>query len=229
VDKRFLVILGVLVVIFGVIVATSGGSKNNSGGNSSGGQTTNHVIGQGQTGVKLQEYGDYECPICGAYYQPLKQLQTQFDKEIHFQFSNLPLTSIHKNAFSAARAAEAAGMQNKYWQMHDMLYENQDPTGASGWVASNNVLDDYFVGFAKQLGLDINKFKTDYGSTKVNDSINADLNAFSKTGQDTATPTFFLDGKYLSNDNFTDPQTGRPSVDRMAAVINQEIAKKKSQ
>lgn len=224
-DKRFLGIIGILVVAFILIIAFSGGN-NGSGGKNGGGQATNHVEGQGSTGVKLVEYGDYECPICGSYYQPLKQLQSQFDKQIYFQFRNLPLVSIHKNAFSAARAAEAAGMQNKFWQMHDLLYDNQDPTGQSGWVASNDALNQYFVGYAKQLGLDTNKFKTDFASKAVNDAINADSNAFSKTGQEMATPTFFLDGKYIANTNFSDPQTGRPDVARMSNVINREIAAK---
>jgi protein-disulfide isomerase len=228
VDRRFLAILGLFVVIFAAFVIF-GGSKNNSNNSSGSGKTTNHVIGQGTTGVKLQEYGDFECPICGIYYQPLKQLQAQFDKEIFFQFSNLPLVSIHKNAFAAARAAEAADKQGKYWQMHDMLYDNQDPSGASGWVASNDALNQYFVGFAKQLGLDVNKFKSDFASTAVNDAVNADLAAFHKTGQDQATPTFFLDGKYVSNSEFSDPKTGQPSLDKMVARINQEIAAKKNQ
>lgn len=227
-DRRFLTILGILVLVFIGIVAFAGGSnKNNSSGSNA--QPTNHVEGQGQAGVKLVEYGDYECPICGAYYQPLKDMQSKFDNQIYFQFRNLPLTSIHKNAFAGARAAEAAGLQGKYWQMHDLLYENQDPTGAGGWVASNNPLSDFFSGYAKQLGLDLNKFKSDYASSKVNDAITADLNAFSKTNQAMATPTFFLDGKYISNDKFSDPQTGRPSVDAMSQVINAEIAKKKAQ
>jgi protein-disulfide isomerase len=226
-DKRFLIILGALVVIFGAIIAFSGGSKKDSGGtNNSGAQPTNHIEGQGQKGVKLVEYGDFECPICGIYYQPLKQLQTQFDKDITFQFRNLPLISIHKNAFAAARAAEAAAEQGKYWQMHDALYDNQDPSGQSGWVASNDALNQYFVDFAKQIGLNETKFKSDYASSKVNDAVNADLAAFGETHQQQATPTFFLDGKYLSNSEFSDAKTGQPSLTKMADVINKEIAAK---
>lgn len=225
-DRRFLAILGVLVIIFIGYLVFAGNSDSNGTGNSA--LATNHIEGQGQSGVKLVEYGDYECPVCGAYYQPLKQLQAKFDKDIYFQFRNLPLTSLHKNAFAGARAAEAAGKQNKYWQMHDLLYENQDPTGASGWVASNSPLDDFFAGYAKKLNLDVSKFKTDYTSSAVNDAINADLAAFDKTGQDKATPAFFLDGKFINNSNFTDPQTGQPSVDKMSAVIQKAIDAKKS-
>jgi protein-disulfide isomerase len=173
----------------------------------------------------LLEYGDFECPICYAYYQPVKQVTAQYNDQIQFQFKNLPLTQLHKNAFSAARAAEAAGMQGKYWEMHDKLYETQDPTGQGGWVVSNNPLNDYFVTYASGIGLDIAKFKADYGSQKVNDTINADLADFNKTGLDMATPTFFLNGAYVPNEKLTDPSTGQPSVEKFSAVINAEIAK----
>src|SRR5581483_9854146 len=176
---------------------------------------------------KLVEYGDYECPICGLYYAPVKQVVAQFSNQIYFQFRNLPLTSIHKNAFAGARAAEAAGLQGKYWQMHDKLYDNQDPEGASGWVASDNPLS-YFTQFAQQIGLNVNQFKSDYASEKVNNYITADLNAFSKTGQEQATPTFFLDGKYIPNTKLSDPTTGQPSVQKFTQVLNAEIAKKKN-
>jgi len=171
------------------------------------------------------EYGDYECPVCGIYYSTVKQVAAQFSNDIYFQFRNLPLTQIHKNAFAAARAAEAAGLQDKFWEMHDLLYENQDPTGQNGWVASNDPLT-FFTPYAKQLGLNTTQFNSDYASDKVNNAISADLTAFGKTGQQEATPTFFIDGTYVPNTELTDSKTGQPSVDKFAAVINAEIAKK---
>lgn len=233
-DKRFLGILAVIVVVFVAIFAISQGSGNNSGGGSGNNQPTNHVQGQGKSGVKLVEYGDYECPICGEYYQPLKAVYAQFQDEIYFQFRNLPLSQIHPNAFAGARAAEAAGMQGKYFQMHDQLYENQDPTGQSGWVAAHDPLDNYFVKFAQNIGLNIAKFKTDYSSEQANDAINADLNAFSKTGQQMATPAFFLDGKYLDNTKLGVQGTtayqlnSSATVANFAKLINAEIAQKQS-
>jgi protein-disulfide isomerase len=186
------------------------------------------VEGKNAKGVTLIEYGDYECPICGAYYQPLKDAVAQYSNDIHFQFRNLPLTSIHQNAFAGARAAEAASLQGKFWQMHDKLYENQDRTGASGWVASRDPLNEYFVNFAKQIGLNIDQFKTDYASGKVNDVINADLAEFRKTGQEQATPTFFMNGTYLPNGGLVDAQ-GNPSADKIGAAIKAEIDKKSNQ
>jgi protein-disulfide isomerase len=223
-DKRFLGILAVIIIIFiGVFALTQKSSSNGSsgsGGNSP--QTTKHITGEGAKGVTLVEWGDYECPICGAYYQPVKQVVDQYKSDIFFQFKNLPLTSIHQNAFAAARAAEAAGLQNKYWQMHDKLYETQN-----AWSSSSDPLST-FTSYAQQLGLNVNQFKADYASSKVNDAINADLAAFKKTGQDQATPTFFLNGKYVPNTTFSDPQTGEPSVTKMSQAIQAEINKQAS-
>ncbi len=221
-DKRFLSILAGLVVIFGAIFVFSqhSSNKSSSGSTTSGSKATRHIEGAGAKGVTLVEYGDYECPICGAYYQPLKQVQTQTSKDIYFQFSNLPLVQIHPNAFAGARAAEAADLQGKFWQMHDKLYENQ-----TAWAQATNPLE-FFKGYAKDIGLDVTKFASDYSSSTANDRINADLAAFGKTGQQQATPTFFLDGKVLDNKDVSNPQTGAPDVNKFVAVINAEIAKK---
>jgi protein-disulfide isomerase len=224
-DRRFLSILGGIIAIFIIIFAVTQHSSNNSSdgnGGGSGGQATKHVEGQGSAGVTLVEYGDYECPICEAYYQPLKTAVTPLLPQIHFQFRNLPLTAIHPNAFAAARAAEAAGYQNKYWQMHDKLYENQN-----SWVTASN-LQSLFDTYARQIGMNISKFNADYASAKVNDAINADLAEFKKTGKEQATPTFFLNGRYISNTDLSDPSTGQPDPNKITQAIQNEINKKKS-
>lgn len=219
-DRRFLGILGAIVIIFIVIfaVASGGGSNNNGGSGST--KATSHIEGQGKAGVTLVEYGDYQCPICEQYYLPLKDAVSQYSDQIHFQFRNLPLTSVHPNAFAAARAAEAAGLQNKYWQMHDKLYENQN-----GWAPLSDP-KTAFDQYAGAIGLNITKFDSDYASSQVNGAINADLAAFSKTGQEMATPTFFLDGKVVSNGDLIDKTTGLPTADKIGAVIKAEIDKK---
>src|SRR5205809_412623 len=73
----------------------------------------------------LVEYGDYECPHCGAAYPVVKQLQSHFGRDMLFVFRNFPLAEIHPHALSAAYVAEAAGLQRKFWKLHDMIYENQ--------------------------------------------------------------------------------------------------------
>lgn len=187
------IILVIVLVLVGVFVFTSHKDNGSSSGAISG--TTNHVEGKGSTGVTLVEYGDYQCPYCQEYYSTVKQVETQYDSQITFQFRNFPLTSIHQNAFAAARAAEAAAKQGKFWQMHDLLYENNDPNGASGWVASNTPTT-YFNQFATQLGLNLAQFQTDYASEAVNTAINADMAEGNKLGI-TGTPTFYLDGKQV--------------------------------
>lgn len=222
-DKRFLGIIGALVIIFVGIFAISQKSSNTGTTNNTGVQATNHVEGQNHKNVTLVEYGDYQCPICEAYYLPLKQAAAQYSNDIHFQFRNLPLTAIHQNAFAGARAAEAASKQNKFWEMHDKLYENQ-----SQWVNASTPLD-LFNNFAQQIGLNVNQFKTDYVSSAVNDAINADLAAFNKTGKDKATPTFFLNGQYLPNTGLVDPQTGAPTADKIGATLKAAIDQKTKQ
>ena len=108
-----------------------------------------------------------------------------------FQFRHLPLTQIHNNAFAASRAAEAAGKQGKFWEMYDMLYQNQE-----AWSEENNPKPT-FEDYATELKLDIDKFRTDYSAKSTNDVINADIAAFKKTGAAMQTPTFFLDGKRI--------------------------------
>lgn len=219
-DKRFLSIIGILIIVFGGIFIISQHSSNKNGGSDNSGQPTSHIEGQGAKGVTLIEYGDYECPICGEFYQPMKQVFADNSANIYFQFRNLPLVSLHKNAFAAARAAEAAGLQNKYWQMHDKLYTNQ-----SEWSGANDPLS-FFQTYAGEIGLNASQFNSDYSSGKVNSAINADLAAFAKTGQEQATPTFFLDGKVLNNTDFIDTQTGTISVDKFNQTIAQEIKAK---
>jgi len=111
-------------------------------------------------------------------------------------------------------------LQNKYWEMHDKLYENQNE-----WSASSSALD-VFSKYAQQIGLDINRFKQDYSSSQVNGAINSDLAAFKITNQDQATPTFFVNGRYVPNSEFVDPQTGAPTAASIAKLIQSEIAKK---
>ena len=220
-SKRFLLVLFACVVGLGLIFwLTSGNSSTSSSSNT---PPTNHVEGEGKDSVTLVEYGDYECPICYAYYPVVKQVAAKYNTDIYFQFRNLPLTQIHKNAFAGARAAEAASLQGKFWQMHDLLYENQDPNGQTGWVAANNPLS-YFVSYAQQLGLNTNKFQQDYDSDTVNNLINADLSAFNKTGNEMATPTFFLDGKKLDNTQLT--VNNAPDLGKFSAIIDTEIAAK---
>jgi protein-disulfide isomerase len=217
-SKQFLGVLVIVILVFVGIFALSG-KKNTTGGTAGGSSTlTQHIEGQGKAHVTLVEYGDYQCPFCGEYFPTVKQVQAEFDQQIFFQFRNFPLTSIHQNAFAAARAAEAAAMQNKFWEMHDALYETQTQWSAAGDPTS------FFDQYATQLGLNSTQFKQDYASGKVNDLINADTAEGNKLSIQ-GTPTFYLDGKALNSNQLID-SSSKPSVSAFAKLINAEIAKK---
>jgi len=212
VDKRFWGILIVIVLVFGGIFIASNNNKNNTADSSSTSTPTNHIEGQDKDKVTLVEYGDYQCPYCAEYYPVVNQIATAYAPYITFQFRNLPLTSLHPNAFAGARAAESAGLMGKFWQMHDLLYQESSAYYASNetsasWVSSTSPLT-YFDAFAKQLGLNVTTFNNDYASTQVNNFINSDVAAFAKTGAQEATPTFFLNGKQIQPpDAFSNFQT----------------------
>lgn len=212
-SKQFLGLIVAVILVFAGIVAFSGKKSNTQSGASGNASTlTNHVEGQGKDNVTLVEYGDYECPFCGEYFPTVKQVQTEFNQQIHFQFRNFPLVSIHRNAFAGARAAEAAALQNKFWEMHDALYESQ-----TQWSSSSDPTQ-YFNQYATELGLNLAKFKQDYASGKVNDLINADIGEGNKLGI-SGTPTFYLDGQQLQVAN---------SLSAFEKPIKAEIAKKAS-
>lgn len=224
-DKRFWAIIGIILIGFAGVIFVNNQNKDTTTV-----PATEHVQGPADSKVKLVEYGDYECPACSEFYDVVHEVQKNYASKIQFQFRNLPLTSIHQNAFVAARAAEAADLQGKFWEMHDLLYQNQDPTGKSGWVVSQDALNDYFVQYAEQLKLDIEKFKTDFASTTVNGRINADIAAFKETGEQQATPTFFLNGKKVDNSELLEQNsTGQavPSYDKFSALLDKAIAENK--
>lgn len=187
-SKQFWGVILLIIAIFVGIILFTGDKSAAPGKASDSKKLTEHILGQGQSKVTLIEYGDFQCPYCAQYHPILKQVQQQFDKEIFFQFRNFPLTNPHPNAFAASRAAEAAAMQDKFWEMHDLLYQSQNQ-----WKEVSDA-PSVFAEYAKQLGLNVAKFKTDYASSTVNDLINADMAEGTRLGV-TGTPSFFLDGK----------------------------------
>jgi protein-disulfide isomerase len=222
-DKRFWGVLGVIILIFVGILWVNGHKANAP--SSSNGQPTNHVEGNTASGVTLVEYGDFECPVCYSYFAVVKQVVDERKGDIAFQFRNFPITSAHKNAFAGARAAEAAALQNKYWEMHDTIYQNQDPSGQSGWVVSDSP-QTFFNDYAKQLGLNLDQFKKDYASDKANNAINADVAVANKLNV-TGTPSFFINDKEVPLSDVFDNDKKLPTVEKFNKVIDDAIAAKK--
>lgn len=195
-DKRFLgILIGAILVLVGVFVFTAPKDEKSvdlgSNGNLYTIQSYDHVRGKKDSKVILIEYGDFQCPSCLAYFPYGRQTFEKYGDKIAFIYRQFPLTQIHPNAMSAARAAEAAAKQNKFWEMHDKLYETQSSWANNAMNASKN-----FESLAKDLSLNIDQFKTDYASSEVNDRINTSINNGNKQGV-TGTPTLFLvvDGK----------------------------------
>jgi protein-disulfide isomerase len=222
-DKRFWGIIAVIGLVFvGIIWASNSGGDGNNASNNTNAQATSHIKGDGAKGVTLVEYGDFQCPVCALYEPTVQEVYEKHKADIKFQFRHFPLQQIHQNAFAGARAAEAASQQGKFWEMHDQLFQFQNE-----WSTSSNPLSLY-EGYAKNLGLNVEQFKTDFASDKVNDTVNADLNEGNKL-KVTGTPTFFLDGKQLELADLTDDSTNQPSADKLSKLIEEAIAAKQKQ
>lgn len=145
--------------------------------------------------VTLVEFGDFQCPACGAAQPIVKQILNEDKGAINFVFRNFPLP-MHQNAQIAAEAAEAAGEQSKYWEMHDKLYETQNQWGGEKPLSNKDALT-MFVSFAKELGLDTEKFKQAVESSKFQGKIQKDQQDGNSLGVN-ATPTFFINNKQYS-------------------------------
>lgn len=155
-----------------------------------------NVYGKKDAKVVLIEYGDFQCPGCGGAFPQLKTLKETYKDKIAFVFRNFPITSIHPNALAAAAAAEAAGVQGKFWEMHDVLYENQDSW--SGTAADER--DAVFASYAKQLSLNLDKFKTDLTSKLVTAKISRDKSLGTKVKVQ-STPTIFIGNEKLDDES----------------------------
>ena len=191
--NRFFLILGACVVLFlGLLLFNK---KDSPGSTNTSVSASQHTRGTGS--VTLVEYGDFECPGCARFEPIVRQVTEKYGDKITFQWRNFPLTQIHQNAMAAHRAAEAADKQGKFWEMHDLLFDNRNEWIAQSGVSTTQAVA-IFERYAGQLGLNVEQFKQDVSSAEVNDIIQADI----KAGQDlrvSSTPTFFLDGTKLED------------------------------
>jgi protein-disulfide isomerase len=142
-----------------------------------------HVQGKPGARIELVEYGDYECPYCGQAYHSVKAVQEALGDELCFVFRNFPLSQVHPHALLAAQAAEAAGLQDRFWEMHDVLFEHQDKLGKV-----------HLFRHASLLGLDPDRFARDFESQEVASKIKADFLSGARSGVN-GTPTFFINGE----------------------------------
>jgi protein-disulfide isomerase len=144
-------------------------------------EAIDHVRGSAETPL-IVEYGDYECPYSRKAFRQIEQLERRLGDELRFAFRHFPLTEIHPHASAASAAAEAAGLQGRFWEMHELLFHRQKA-----------LEDEDLRRYADQLGLDVGKFEGDLASARVRDRVDRDVQSGIAAGV-RGTPTLFIDG-----------------------------------
>lgn len=162
-----------------------------------------HAEGDANAKCTLVEYGDYQCPYCGEAYPIVKQLQKHFGKDLRVVFRNFPLTEMHPHAEHAAETAEFAAAGGKFWEMHDLLYQDQE-----------NLEDSALAGDASKLGLPADKLDEALEAGTYRTRVKDDFSGGVRSGVN-GTPTFFLNGQR---------HDGSFDYDTLAAAVQQEIS-----
>ena len=168
-----------------------------------------NALGNVNAAVLLEEFGDFECPPCGALHPVLKTMKSEFGSRLVIVFREYPMTTLHPHAMDAARAAEAAGLQGKFWEMHDLLYENQ-----RAWHDAPNA-GLLFEEYATRIGLNLDRFRHDATSNIVDQRIRLDRERGQWIGV-IGTPTVFLDGREVPFESL--------SVEKLRALINAQTS-----
>ncbi|HMJ00491.1 MAG TPA: DsbA family protein [Gaiellaceae bacterium] len=166
-------------------------------------EARDHVQGPADAAVTLVEYGDYECPYCGAAYPIVKEVQARMGDRLRFVFRNFPISTSHPHAEQAAEAAEAAAIQGPFWQMHDLLYENQ-----------KRLSDDDLRAYAETLGLDLESFDRELAEHVHAARVHKDFMSGVRSGVN-GTPSFYING--ARHDDSYDLETLLAALERAAA------------
>lgn len=187
-NKRFVIFLAAVIVLFvGIVVYTKTQKENASAE-----QTSNNVYGKLDSKVTLTEYVDFQCEGCYAYYPTVKEVKEKYKDRVKFQIKNFPLTASHPHAKRAAAYAEAAARQGKFFEMHDKIFEGQKI-----WETAGDP-ETHFKRYATEIGLDMERLANDIKDPAVSAVINADIREAKSIGS-TGTPTFALNGTRVEN------------------------------
>jgi len=162
-----------------------------------------HAQGPANAPVTLVEYGDYECPSCGQAYAIVKQLEQRLGGRLRFVFRNFPLTQMHPHAQHAAEAAEVAGRQGKFWQMHDRLFENQRALG-----------DESLREYAEAIGLNGVQFSQELHAHTAEGRVREDFLSGIRSGVN-GTPTFYINGARYE---------GSYELDALLAALEEDVS-----
>jgi protein-disulfide isomerase len=206
--KTIIWIVGIFVVAVGLLFALSGG----------GAELTpamevdkvhplDYVKGSASSTVVIMEYSDFQCPACRSYLPLVRQVTQEYGNRIAFVYRHFPLTGIHFNAELAARAAEAARKQGKFWEMHDILFEKQ-----LEWEKESDVVK-HFDNYAGLIGISVEQFKIDFNSDEVKNFVRGEMAHGRELGIN-ATPTFYINGQKITNPR---------SIEEFRAAINQYL------
>lgn len=197
-SKKLWIIFIILIVATGAFFIINGNDAKQSNNSKQSGNIfkiseDDHVAGSDENKIVVMEYFDFQCPGCAGLYPTMQQAKKEYGSEVTFVFRHLPLTNIHPNAIAAARAAEAASNQGKFFEMEAMLFTRQDE-----WKnLDTGQAQKKFESYAQQLNLDIEKFKDDYSSAATLDRINRDRDSAGELGA-TGTPSVFLNGEQIN-------------------------------
>lgn len=231
----FIIILALLIVTAGGIYLISqsgkqddGGAPENTGQTNSGaaanqptepdplpnyasappGAIPPHYKGSENALVVVEEFADFQCPTCALVHPRMNEITSRFGSKIKFVFRVYPLTTIHRNSYDAAVAAEAAGMQNRFWEMQNLLFRNQ-----RNWAESPQPRP-MFEEYAKTLGMDVDKFKEDMAGLVAKRRVDLDM-ARARALNLTGTPTILVNGRPVS----------ALTTESIAQLINLELAR----
>lgn len=214
--NRWIIFIVLCVAIIGGLIIFSNKDKVDVSGVdpkkiATTGDIPDHVIGNPASKVVVFEYADYQCPGCYASFPQVKAITEQYKDQVAFVFRNFPLTSGHPHAFAMAAATEAASLQGKYWEMHDLVFQSR-----AEWVdLKAEQRNERIEAFAHQLGLNVEQFKNDLTSKKVTAKINSDRALGVKMGVD-ATPSFFINGEKVSGEIINDLMSSKGDSFRKA-------------
>ncbi len=169
-----------------------------------------HFKGAQNSAVVLEEFADYQCPTCGAMHPVMNEVNAFYGSRIKFIYRNFPLVQMHKNAYEAAVSGEAAGLQGKFWEMQNLIFQNQR-------VWSNvDAVKPIFEGYAQTIGLDVEKFKTDVAGISAKQRVDLDLQR-GRSLNISSTPTVLVNGVPVPFEQMT--------IDGMKKIIDAELAK----
>ncbi len=184
--------MGIIGIVFGMMAVVTKNSGNTGNVLVRPVDSGDWIRGPKEAKAILVEYSDFQCSACQYYYYILKKLENDFPQQLQIAYRYFPLEQIHKYAKLSAQAAESAGKQGKFWEMHDLLFERQNEWSVSPDAESN------FIIYAQTLNLDISKFRSNLISEDTEDRIREDtLSAYEM--KLAGTPTFFLNGKQISS------------------------------